>query len=186
MCVIADCGKPNFARGMCQMHHCRAKKHGDPHYVRPVLTVAQSIAQKSKDSGACRAWTAGRDDNGYGRFYSPHTKERLAHRAAYEDAHGPIPAGLDVCHTCDNPPCILNAHLFLGTHADNMADRDAKGRVARGETSGTSKLNEAEVRSIRRLVQKGLTRTEIAAQVGVSRAAVSMIASGKRWRHVDL
>lgn len=43
---------------------------------------------------------------------------------------------MHVLHSCDNPPCCNPAHLFLGTNADNTADRHAKGRDARGAAHG--------------------------------------------------
>ena len=54
--------------------------------------------------------------------------DRYTHRIAWELTYGPVPDGMQVCHHCDNPPCCNPTHLFLGTQADNMHDRDRKGR----------------------------------------------------------
>lgn len=51
-----------------------------------------------------------------------------AHRAAYMVWVGEIPDGMVVCHSCDVPKCCNPSHLFIGTHADNISDRDNKGR----------------------------------------------------------
>lgn len=86
------------------------------------------------DEGECWDWVAGVSNRGYGTIRwpvegGPATRTTSAHRVSYAIANGPIPAGLHVCHTCDRPICVNPAHLFLGTHADNMADRSAKGRL---------------------------------------------------------
>lgn len=95
----------------------------------------------------------------------------LAHRHAWVLAHGPIPEGLFVCHSCDNPPCVNPDHLFLGTHDDNMADMTAKGRAG-------VKLTRADAEAIRSDPRSGRA---VAADFGVSATTVSNIRRGKTW-----
>ena len=75
-----------------------------------------------RDDG-CWMWTAGRDGDGYGSY-----RNKRAHRVAWQLTRGPIPDGLVVCHSCDNPACVRPDHLFLGTQQDNIQDMLRKGR----------------------------------------------------------
>lgn len=72
-----------------------------------------------------------------------------AHRLSYMMHVGEVPQGLQVCHRCDNPRCVRPDHLFLGTIGDNMRDRTAKGRQARGQTHGWALHPERVVRGDR-------------------------------------
>jgi hypothetical protein len=76
---------------------------------------------------ACILWAKSRSSKGYGAAYYE-GRQIGAHRLAWILAHGPIPPGMNVCHRCDNPPCVNVDHLFLGTPGDNNRDTVAKGR----------------------------------------------------------
>lgn len=140
-CTVRDCCKPHIARGLCGMHYRRWRLYGDPTKTAPIREpgnpeerfwpkVNKEGAFHSPELGRCWEWTASTIHTGYGRF-SIGARSIASHRASWQFAYGPIPEGLCVLHRCDNPPCCNPEHLFLGTHADNAQDREAKQRGGR-------------------------------------------------------
>jgi hypothetical protein len=106
-----------------------------------------------------------------------------AHRLAYWLAGNDFPTGLVVQHLCNNPACNNPAHLAVGTHADNVADRVAAGRSARGEGNGQHKLTWAAVHDIRARAATGTVGpSELAHEYGVTRRAIVLVLSGRNWR----
>ena len=137
----------------------------------------------------CWIWTRTKVSSGYGQIALPGPVHQVAraHRMAWRLTHGPVPDGLSVLHHCDNPPCCTPAHLFLGTHLDNMADMHRKGRASggrtsrRGEESPAAKVTAAQVSEIRARRARGETGRSVAKAFGLSPAEVSRIKTGKRW-----
>jgi hypothetical protein len=119
----------------------------------------------------CIEWSGRRDKNGYGIT----SKDKRAHREAWIEANGPIPAGMHVLHHCDNPPCINPEHLFLGTQADNNADMHAKGRYRNGRT----KLMADDIAAIRASTEPHYL---LAQRYGCCRSNISMIKTGRSHR----
>jgi hypothetical protein len=152
--------------------------------------LASKVAVRSS---GCWEWTAARFDTGYGAI-SYKGKTRYAHRVSYSEFVGAIPNGMLVCHHCDNPACVNPQHLFLGTSADNMSDKVAKGRSVRGEKSSNSKLTELEARLIKKFLkrnppmrgQRGGPCGFLARWFGVTQTAISLIHAGKNWGWVEL
>jgi hypothetical protein len=106
-----------------------------------------------------------------------------AHRAAYLILVGPIPEGLHVLHRCDNPPCVNPAHLFLGTNADNIRDREAKGR---GVPPRHAKLTAEQVLEFRRRCAAGSTAWQLSKEFGISYPQAKAIKAGRCWPELEV
>lgn len=152
----------------------------------------------------CWRWTGTTSTSGgYGRFANGprgNSKEIYAHVFSYTIHFGPIPQGLFVCHTCDNPPCCKPDHLFAGTQAQNLADMVSKGRsltgnrnpsrtqpdkLQRGERHHAAKLTTDDVIAIRHSYAHGnTTERKLATEFGVSRPTIHVILCRRTWTHV--
>jgi hypothetical protein len=87
-----------------------------------------------------------------------------------------------VLHKCDNRKCCNPSHLFLGTNLDNIADKLAKGRQARGESSALAKLRARDIPIIRAMAREGVSQGKIARVFGVTLQAIWCVVKGKTWR----
>ena len=188
ICSINGCESPVVGRGWCNKHWLRWRRYGDPTMglsYGPENRLIRFWAKVDKAGpDDCWEWMAHRKFDGYGRFRVA-GEYPMAHRFSYELHVGPIPDGMCVCHSCDNPACVNPAHLWLGTNDENMTDMARKGRARppTGENSHWAKLTEDDVRAIR--ADQTSTQRELAAKYGVNRSLISMIQSRKRWAWLD-
>ena len=186
--TCAYCGETVTRRLQGRRHRYCSRSCG--RRAQPQTPVAERFWSKVDIRGLfdCWEWQAATKRRGYGQFtIGGRAGHNLsASRAAYLLTHGlnSLPAGIDVCHHCDNPPCCNPAHLFAGTPKDNSQDAVTKGRMHLGERHGHATLTAEDVRRIRQLLAAGVTCTPIARQLGVSRGAISGIQRNVNWRHI--
>lgn len=131
--------------------------------------------------GQCLVWGGSVDGGGYGTI-NVEGRSVKAHRLAYELAVGPIPTGMCVLHSCDNPPCSNPAHLRVGDHSDNIDDayRRHRRRRPKGSLNGRAVLTDADTESIRKTYAAGGVRqADLASRFGVSQSRVSAIIRGE-------
>jgi hypothetical protein len=141
-----------------------------------------------KIEGACWEWQGWRDKDGYGRI-SVKDRPMRTHRFAYELSKGPIPEGMCVCHSCDNPPCCNPNHFWLGTSPQNTEDSKNKGRkkllAVRGEDHHFAFLSNDDVLKLRLLRSRGWRVTDLAEIFCMSKQMVSDATLGKKWSHLQ-
>ena len=187
---MEGCNKHHRMNGYCNLHAQRLRKHGDPNIVLKTPGPSNfhtSLEEKFFDSfeivteTGCWIWTGGSAINGYGMM-TWKKKQYRAHRYSYERFVGIIPENMNVCHKCDVTYCVNPHHLFLGTTADNMHDKNKKNRQAKGEKLGRAKLMEADIRYIRNC---NLSSKELAKKYSVSHANICSIRKYKTWKHVS-
>jgi hypothetical protein len=98
-----------------------------------------------------------RPSGGYGSLKIGKKKVR-ASRIIHAFFISPIPEGMHVLHSCDNPRCCNPAHLHLGTPQDNTQEAVKRGRMAKGQYNGRSKLtneNAVYIREVITDIEKG-------------------------------
>ena len=174
--------------GMCVLHRCGNRSCVNPaHLFLGVGNMKRALEERfwekvdKKEPDDCWIWQGCGD----GRYGGIKSKGRMlkAHRVSWELANGPIPEGMCVLHHCDNPACVNPAHLFLGTHTDNMRDKEEKGRGVhlRGKANGYAKLSERDVREIRAMLAKGILQQTIANKYCISKSEINNINRGEVW-----
>jgi hypothetical protein len=144
------------------------------------------LAKREINDAGCWIWTGAATIAGYGQI-RVERRNVYVHREAARVFLGADITGRVVCHRCDTPRCFNPDHLFVGDHADNVADKCAKRRQAWGATNGHAKLTEADIRRIRRISEGAPRGTTIrlAREYGVSRGHMSMIVNRLTWKYVD-
>ena len=154
-------------------------------YVRRSMGLRERLDFHSEPHpSGCRIWTGSTDGKyGYGKLKWD-GRMQYAHVLAWTDANErPVPAGMEIMHSCDRYACIEPAHLSPGTHKANIADQIAKGRHRRmrGETHTLSRITAAQAAEIRARSANGESRASLARAYRVSANTVWRIATGQTY-----
>jgi hypothetical protein len=169
------CKNPKtVARKLCRTCYNRERKANrlDDY---ALLGPSDVFEDRFEKTDGCWEWKGTRNGYGYGIFLLPGEKPVRAHRYSYEYHVGPIPEGMVIMHTCDNPPCVNPAHLQVGTKAENNADTAKKRRHNYGLDHWNARLSDADVAAIRASDE---TRKALAKRYGVTYSHIWRIKAG--------
>lgn len=147
------------------------------------------VIKFSEAKGGCWEWFGCHDKDRYGKFTYYENGKKITIRAHVYSMmiHLDLPRwrALKVCHTCDNPPCVNPDHLFLGTNKENVDDKCQKGRQARGETCGRSKLTVEQVKQIRKLrIDTGISYPQLGKKFNITGSNAYSIVKRETWKHI--
>lgn len=188
-CFCAKCRNPfkatpgDIRRGYgryCSRDCARAPR------LTPEQRFWQNVVKGTGDD--CWLWTGGTTEAGYGQLSIGGRGGKLvyAHRFSFSLHFTESIEGKEVCHDCDNPPCVRPDHLFAGTHTNNMADAASKGRLPgnglKGDSHPLSKLTSEQVETIRaRYKEGGVLQRVLAAEFSVTQRTISRIVLHQNW-----
>lgn len=153
--------------------------------------LSERFWPKVKKTDGCWIWTGATTYGGYGVINSGGRNGKIirAHRLSWILHHGPLADNIDICHTCDNPPCVNPAHLFTGTAKTNAADMLSKGRARggapRGEQHPQTKFTNEQILSLRTSYATGeISIRALARQYGVDKKSIQQIVRRRTWTHI--
>jgi hypothetical protein len=157
-------------------------------YCSPFCNVEHRLASLSLPADQCWEWPGAREQSGYGQIRW-NGRLRKAHRLAHGAFKGPIPRGMVVMHSCDNPSCCNPSHLNVGTQLDNMADMTMKKRYVApqsklGEDHHEARLTRDDIPNIRQKVSAGKSMRSVAREFNVTHNAIRRIIHRETWKHV--
>ncbi len=138
-------------------------------------------AKTTYEPGGCWIFTGATKSDGYGTIRDK-DKTVTVHRVSWLAHNGPIPINRQVLHRCDRPACWNPDHLFLGTHQDNMRDRQQKRRMPYGERGPSAKLTYEKVATIRTLLSSGRSANSLAKEYGVAAQTIDAIRDRRTWK----
>lgn len=175
------------ARGLCNAHWLRLRRRGtlDPVKPRP---IGERLWGKVVKTDACWIWSGAKNNKGYGQIQlgGRGVGIALTHRVVFELENGPVPVGMCVMHTCDQPACVRPDHLVLGTVAENNADMRRKNRGIAGERHPKHRLTAADIACIRTSARAGVSARELASDFAVKANTINGIVAGRSWKSVGL